>query len=406
LPLFEYSGLDNRGRKKSGMIDGPGRKAVSQQLRSQGIYPTELRETRTQRTRGLSFRFGSPRRKLPSGELAAATRQMATLLGAGLALDDALNTVTEQTDQPLLARTFASIREDVVQGETLHQALSSHRQIFPDLFINMIQVGEDSGTLDLTMHRLADFLENQARMRARVQAALAYPLLMTLVGSGVLVFLFIFVVPKITGMLDELEQALPWPTVLLISLTDFLVKWWWLLGLFVILALVALKRYHDTERGRLRTDSLALRVPLFGRLQLLIATARFARTLATLQESGVPLLRALDISRSLLTNRVLNEAVETATRSVQEGGSLAASLKQTAVFPPMLAQVAAAGEKSGQLEDMLFRVADTYEHQTDLSITSMLSLLEPLMILVMGGLVGFVVLAILLPIFQASQGFG
>lgn len=153
-------------------------------------------------------------------------------------------------------------------------------------------------------------------------------------------------------------------------------------------------------------DAMALRAPLFGRLQLLIATARFSRTLGTLLESGVPLLKALEISRNLLTNRVLNEAIETATRSVQEGGSLADALKRSAVFPPMLAQVTAAGEKSGQLEEMLFRVADTYEHQTDLSITSMLSLLEPLMILVMGGIVGFVVLAILLPIFQASQGFG
>ncbi|HKL27593.1 MAG TPA: type II secretion system inner membrane protein GspF [Desulfuromonadales bacterium] len=404
MPLFEYSGLDHQGRKKSGMIDGPGRKAVTVQLRSQGIYPTELRETRTQRSRRLSLKF-TGRRKLPPGELAAATRQMATLLGAGLALDDALGTVSEQSDQPLLARTFASVRNEVVQGETLHRALAGQQQIFPDLFINMIQVGEDSGTLDQTMHRLADFLENQARMRSRIQAALAYPLLMTLVGSGVLVFLFVFVVPKITGMLDELEQALPWPTLLLITVTDFLASWWWLLGLLLIGALLALQRYRNSERGRLRTDALILRTPLLGRLQLLVATARFARTLGTLLESGVPLLKALDISRKLLTNRVLNEAVETATRSVKEGGSLAASLKETAVFPPMLAQVAAAGEKSGQLEDMLFRVADTYEHQTDLSITSMLSLLEPLMILVMGGIVGFVVLAILLPIFQASQGF-
>ena len=405
MPLFEYSGLDSKGRKKSGTIDGPGRKAVSQLLRGQGIYPTELRETSTQKgARWPALRFG-PTRKLPAGVLAAATRQMATLLGAGLALDDALNTVNEQADQPLLASTFAKIREQVVQGGTLHQALAAHRHIFPDLFINMIQVGEDSGTLDQTLHRLADFLENQARMRSRIQAALAYPLLMTLVGSGVLVFLFAFVIPKITTMLIELEQALPWPTLVLITLTDFLASWWWLLGLLLIVSLVALKRYRGTEKGRLRIDALSLKAPLAGRLLLLIATARFARTLGTLLESGVPLLRALDISRNLLTNRVLNEAVEVSTRQVQEGGSLAASLKQTAVFPPMLAQVTAAGEKSGQLEAMLFRVADTYEHQTDLAITSMLALLEPLMILVMGTLVGFVVLAILLPIFQASQGF-
>jgi len=405
LPLFEYSGLDNQGRKKTGTIDGPGRKVVTQQLSDQGIYLTDLRETGAQRVRKLSFRFGMAR-KLPTGELAAATRQMATLLGAGLSLDDALNTVNEQTDQPLLSKTFAKVREHVVQGGTLHEALAAHRHIFPDLFINMIQVGEDSGTLDRTMYRLADFLESQARMRARVQAALAYPLLMTLVGSGVLVFLFVFVIPKITTMLNELDRALPWPTLLLITLTDFLARWWWLLGLLLVVAVLALKRYRDSTRGREHIDSLLLKAPLFGRLQLLIVTARFARTLGTLLESGVPLLKALDIARNLLSNRILNQAIETVTLRVQEGTGLALSLKETTVFPPMLAQLTAAGEKSGKLEEMLFRVADTYEHQTDLSMTGMLSLLEPLMILVMGGIVGFVVLAILLPIFEASQGFG
>lgn len=405
MPLFEYSGLDNQGRKKTGTIDGPGRKVVTQQLSDQGIYLTDLRETGAQRVRKLSFRFGMPR-KLPTGELAAATRQMATLLGAGLSLDDALNTVNEQTDQPLLSKTFAKVREHVVQGGTLHEALAAHRHIFPDLFINMIQVGEDSGTLDRTMYRLADFLESQARMRARIQAALAYPLLMTLVGSGVLVFLFVFVIPKITTMLNELDRALPWPTLLLITLTDFLARWWWLLGLLLVVAVLALKRYRDSTRGREHIDSLLLKAPLFGRLQLLIVTARFARTLGTLLESGVPLLKALDIARNLLSNRILNQAIETVTLRVQEGTGLALSLKETTVFPPMLAQLTAAGEKSGKLEEMLFRVADTYEHQTDLSMTGMLSLLEPLMILVMGGIVGFVVLAILLPIFEASQGFG
>ena len=192
----------------------------------------------------------------------------------------------------------------------------------------MIQVGEDSGTLDRTMYRLADFLESQARMRARIQSALAYPLLMTLVGSGVLVFLFVFVIPKITTMLNELDRALPWPTLMLITLTDFLARWWWLLGLLLALALIALKRYRDTERGREHIDSLILKTPLFGRLQLLIVTARFARTLGTLLESGVPLLKALDISRNLLPNRVLNRAIETVTLRVQEGAGLARILTE------------------------------------------------------------------------------
>jgi general secretion pathway protein F len=229
---------------------------------------------------------------------------------------------------------------------------------------------------------------------------------MCLVGSGVLAFLFVFVVPKITRMLQEMELALPWPTLFLIKLVDILAVWWWLLAILIVCAGIFLQRFRKTADGRVRTDRWLLNAPLFGRFLLLVATARFARTLGTLLQSGVPLLKALEITRGLLTNRYLGQAIDTAVIRVQEGGTLAAALRESAVFPPMLMQITAAGEQSGQLEDMLFRVADTYEHQTDLSMTAMLSLLEPLMILFMGGIVGFVVLAILLPIFQASQGFG
>ena len=405
MPLFEYTGLDSQGRKVSGRIDGTGRKLVTQQLREQGIFPTDLYEgTTPQRNRRWADLLVRMQRS--TAELSSATRQLATLLSAGLSLDSALGTVAEQTDQPLTARVLADVREEVIQGNPLHQGLAKHRAVFPDLYINMIQVGENSGTLDEALHRLADFLENQARTRSRIQAALAYPLLMSLVGSGVLAFLFVFVVPKITRMLQEMEMALPWPTLLLINLVDFLADWWWLLAAGLAIIITLLQRYRSTEAGRLRTDQFLLKAPLFGRMLLLISTAQFARTLGTLLQSGVPLLKALEIARNLLTNQVLSRAVATAMQRVQEGGSLAAAMRETAVFPPMLAQVTAAGEQSGKLEEMLFRVADTYEHQTDLSMTSMLSLLEPLMILFMGVVVGFAVLAILLPIFQASQGFG
>ena len=405
MPLFEYTGLDSQGRKVSGRIDGTGRKLVTQQLREQGIFPTELHEGSAPRKSRLWADL-LVKMQRSTAELSSATRQLATLLSAGLSLESALGTVAEQTDQPLIGRVLADVREEVMQGNPLHQGLAKHRAVFPDLYINMIQVGENSGTLDEALHRLADFLENQARTRSRVQAALAYPILMSLVGSGVLAFLFVFVVPKITRMLQEMEMALPWPTLFLINLVDFLADWWWLLAAGLAVAITLLQRYRRTDAGRLHTDQLLLKAPLFGRLLLLISTARFTRTLGTLLQSGVPLLKALGIARNLLTNRVLSLAVATAIQRVQEGGSLAAALRESAVFPPMLAQVTAAGEQSGKLEEMLFRVADTYEHQTDLSMTSMLALLEPLMILFMGVVVGFAVLAILLPIFQASQGFG
>lgn len=405
MPLFEYSGLDSQGRRTSGRIEGQGRASATRKLREQGIYATELHESaaRPERRRFADLLAGL---QGSTAELATAARQLATLLGAGLSLDAALATVAEQAEQPLLGRALADVREQVIQGNPLHQALAMHRRLFPELFINMVQVGEDSGTLDATLHRLADFLEGQARTRARVRAALAYPLLMCLVGSGVLAFLFIFVVPKITRMLEEMEMALPWPTLLLINLVDLLAAWWWLLTLLLAVAAYLLHRYRRTPVGRLKIDRLLLGAPLFGRLRLMLATARFARTLGTLLQSGVPLLRALDIACKLLANQVLHQAVATARVRVQEGGSLAAALRETAVFPPMLAQVTAAGEQSGQLEEMLFRVADSYEHQTELAISGLLSLLEPLMILFMGGVVGFTVLAILLPIFEASQGFG
>ncbi len=403
MPLFEYTGYDAQGRKASGTIDGPGRKAVTQVLRERGIFPTGLKEgTGTRRGRF----FGLSLKRVPAAELAAATRQIATLLAAGLAIDEALATVVEQIDQPLLHRALASLREEVRQGDALHAALARQPAVFPPLYVSIVQVGEDSGTLDQAMHRLADFLEAQARIRSRVQAALAYPVLMAFVGIGVLAFLFAFVVPKITRMLTEMGRELPWPTRLLIGINDLLSGYWWVLAILVVGGGIALVRYRRTEAGRLQLDRLQLKVPLFGPLLLLIITARLARTLSTLLGNGVPLLRALAITRNLVGNRLLAGALATAAQRVQEGGSLAVALRESALFPPMLAQLVAAGEKSGQLEEMLMRVAESYEHQTDLSITGMLSLLEPIMILVMGCLVGFVVLAILLPIFEASQGFG
>lgn len=404
MPLFEYWGLNAKGGKVSGRIDGPGRQAVAKKLRQQGIFPTDLHETVPDDRKGKipwSFR----RRHVAAADLASATRQMATLLSAGLPLDETLATVAEQTDQAILSHALAAIREEVMEGGSLHDALAGQGAIFPDLFISMVHVGENSGTLDRTLQRLADFLENQARIRSRIQAALAYPLLMTVVGAGVLIFLFTFVVPKITRMLHDMNMALPWPTRLLISATEVLAGWWWLIAAIIAAGTAALLRYRATDAGRLKTDEILLRLPLYGRLHLLMATAWFSRTLATLLHSGVPLLMAMQVSSELLKNQVLYNAIVTACRSVREGGSLAATLKESAVFPAMLAQVTAAGEKSGRLEEMLLRVAETYEHQTDMAITGLLALLEPLIILLMGTVVGFVVLAILLPIFQASQGF-
>jgi general secretion pathway protein F len=404
VPLFEYSGLNAAGRKVSGAMEAAGRRAVMAKLRAEGIFPTSLQEEKA-KAPGKA-RSWELKRRVPVAELSGATRQLATLLGAGLPLDEALATVGTQIEHPRLLRAMQSIRDEVVQGESLHAALGRHSDIFPALYANMVEVGESTGTLDQVLKRLADFLEDQARIAGRIRAAMAYPLLMGVVGTVVLFFLLTFVVPKVTRMLEDLDQALPLPTLILIRTNDFLSTWWWLLLLLLGGAIFGLYRYVRTEEGALAKDRLILRLPLVGKLNLLIATARFARTLSTLLRSGVPLLGALDISRNLLTNRVLRQVVEDTTVCVREGEGLSAPLRRAAVFPPLLVQMAAIGERSGEMEEMLMRVAEAYEHQVDLSVTGMLSLLEPLMILLMGTVVGYIVLAILLPIFEASQGMG
>ncbi|MDX9709092.1 MAG: type II secretion system inner membrane protein GspF [Trichloromonas sp.] len=408
MPLFEYSGFDAQGKKVAGTIEAPGKKSATQQLRTQGIFPTRLAEG-SAATSGFSLftsRFRPFARKVSPQDLAAVTRQLATLLGAGLPLDEALGTLADQLAASPLGRALGTVRGEILQGSELNRALARHPGIFSPLFINMTEVGEHSGTLDQVLGQLADFLEDQARLRSRLQSALAYPILMGIIGSAVLVFLITFVVPKVTRMLEDMGQTLPLPTRLLIAGSDFLAGWWWLLLLLAGVAATAARRYARSEAGRLKLDRLSLRLPLFGSLNLLLATARLSRTLGTLLHAGVPLLKALAIAVNLLSNRVLRQAVNDAGDAVREGESLAEPLRRSGVFPPMLAQMAAVGERSGELEKMLSRVAETYEHQVELRIAGLLSLLEPVMILLMGTAVGFIVLAILLPIFQASQGMG
>lgn len=403
MPLFVYSGFDAAGKKVAGEIEATGRRAALQLLRSRGVYPSDLKEQTAPAEGAAALSF--LRHRVPAQEMAVAVRQLATLLGSSLALDEALAIVGAQLEHKLLAKAFQQAREEVLQGTSLSEALSQS-SLFPPLIVNMVQVGESSGTLDQVLARLADFLEEQARIRSKVRAALAYPVLMALVGCGVLFFLLAFVVPKVTRMLEDLEMALPLPTRLLLTLSDFLAAYWpLLLGLLMLTAWLA-HRYRRSERGRLALDRRVLTLPLVGRLNLFIATARLSRTLSTLLASGVHLVPALEIVQSLMENRILQQALAETALAVREGEGLAGPLGRTKVFPPMVVQMAAVGERSGDLETMLLRVADTYDHQVESSIGGLLSLLEPLMILLMGAVVGFVVLAVLLPIFQASQGLG
>ncbi len=402
MALYEYSAFDAHGKKQRGVVEALSQKAASHKLRGQGLFPTGL--TAAGNTAGATQR--TLFRRVSAAQLGIATRQLATMLAAGMPLDEALVMVAEQQTQGSLSSVLTRVRDDILQGSALYAALQAHPNIFPPLYTNMVQVGEASGTLDKVLHQLADFTEEQARFNSQFKAALTYPLLMFLVGSGVLLFLMTFVVPKITRMLEDLEQALPLPTRLLMSFSHFLAGYWWLLVILGIGLFWLIRRISLTSAGRLWLDQRKYRFPLFGSLALENATARFSRTIATLLHSGVPLLTALEIVQNLLANTYLQQALEGVREKVIEGAGLSEPLFDARVFPAMLAQMVAVGERSGELEGMLFKVAEIYEHQVQTRLNSMMALLEPLMILLMGTIVGFIVLAILLPIFQASQGLG
>lgn len=406
MPLFEYTGFNTTGHKVSGVIEGNSRRLAQQQLKAQGIFATDLAQQSSTSHAWWNLSAIMIQRRVPVMELASATRQLATLLGAGIPLEETVATVAGQQEHAALIQALNQTREELLQGKSLHQGLALQPRIFSDLYVNMVKVGESCGTLDQVMNSLAGYLEEQARLRSRIMSAMAYPLLMAVIGTGVLFFLLTFVVPKVTRMIENIGQELPLPTRLLIGLSNFFASYWWVLVLVVVAVLFGVHRYLRTEEGKFQFDRRKLSLPLIGKLNLLLSTARFTRTLAILLRSGVPLLAGLEIVRSLMSNRVFKKVLDDTIIAVREGESLAQPLQRAQIFPKMVSQMATIGEKSGTLEEMLLKVAETYEHQVDTKINALLSLLEPCMILLMGAVVGFIVMAILLPIFQASQGVG
>ncbi len=403
MPVFEYKGVSGRGRKVSGILDGESLKAVKLRLKKEGVVVLEIRETSSGRAlRKGELTFG--RTRVSTRELSDATRQLATLLSSGLPLMEALSVLVEQEETQGLKAALSSVRDSVREGASLADALKANPKVFSQLYVNMVSAGEASGTLEITLDRLADFLEEQARFRGRFAAALAYPALMTLIGIGVLFFLFSFVLPRVVGMFEDMKQQLPFITLMLLGVVRFLSSFWWLILIAVAGAAYYLRRYFSTPAGREALDERLLRLPVFGKIIKMIAVSRFTRTLGTLLQNGVPALTALDIVRSVIGNTVLANAVQKARENVREGESIAEPLRRSGLFPPVVVQMVAVGEKSGELEKMLLRISDSFDRTVETRITALMSLLEPVIILVMGVIIGFIVIAIMLPILEMSSG--
>ena len=407
MPVYEYKALDIRGKNLKGIINAESISAARQRLRETSLFPFDLRETSAEEKDKIpagrsvgSFLF----KRVGLREVSIMTRQLATLLGAGLPLVSSLGALTSQTNSPQLKKTLAQIKEEINEGSSLARSISHYPGIFSQFYINMVRAGEASGALDIVLERLADFNESQQALREKVKAAIAYPVFMFLIGSGVLFYLTTFIVPKITGIFSEMHQTLPGITIFLISVSGFLKSFWVVIVLLIIGTFAALKyAFTKTIRGQYLRDRIKLKIPLFGPLIHKIAVARFSRTLGTLLQSGVPMLTALSIVKNVVNNRLIADAIAETSRDVEEGQSLSTTLLKSGLFPPIVTQMISAGEHSGALEKMLYKIADSLENEVESDITMLTSMLEPVMILIMGLLVGFIVISILLPIFEMNQ---
>jgi general secretion pathway protein F len=402
LSAFEYTAVDATGRERKGVLEGDTARAVRQMLRDQSLLPLAVNEVQQTETRRDRKQF-TLRRGISAGDLSLLTRQIATLVRSGLPLEEALAAVSEQTEKPRIRNIVMGVRGKVMEGHALADGLSDFPAVFPELYRATVAAGEQSGHLDTVLERLAEYTESREQLRSRTLTAMLYPVLLFVVCVSIVAMLLTFVVPKIVKQFENSKAELPILTQGLIALSDFLRNWGLLLIVVLILGFVAFFRWLRDPAARRRFHSVLLRIPLIGKVVRGNNTARFARTFSTLTSSAVPVLEAMRIAGEVVTNLPMRDAVQDAAARVREGAPIGRSLGASKMFPPMMIHLISSGETSGDLETMLDRAASNQEREMDSILGAVVGLLGPLMILVMGGLVLLIVLAMLLPIFQLNQ---
>jgi len=410
VPVFAYKGVDAKGKQVSGVKDADGRRGLRASLRKEGVLVTDISEERERVVSGEGLNRevdvkGLFDRVRPQ-DVAVVTRQLATLIRAGIPLAESLSAMGEQATSDRLKRCMAEIRTKVNEGTSLADALAEHPKIFDDLYVNMVRAGEAAGNLDDVLARLADFLDGQVKLKGKVQGAMVYPIVMAMVSVAITGMLMVVVVPKITEIFSDMGRSLPWNTQLLVWLSGITGNYWWLILLLSAGGYYGFKRWKTSKSGKPVYDGIVLRLWLVGPLVRMVAVGRFARILGTLLHGGVPLLQALEIVKFLLGNEVLIKVVDKARVSIREGESIAAPLEKSGQFPPLVTRMIAVGERSGHLEEMLENVAQAYETEVELKLNRLTTLMEPLLILSMGGIVGFIVFSILMPILEMNEMVG
>lgn len=401
MPVYEYRGLDHLGAEKTGIITSETPKQARDRLRAQRVHVTEIKEVKEviRKTSPLLKFF--VRRK--TGELAIVTRQLATLLSAGIPLTDSLNALSEQVEDRALQTTFLDLRERITQGQSFGEALIHHPYYFSQLYISMVKAGEASGSLDIVLIRLADYIQSQNRLKSKVSAAMTYPLIMMFIGFAVVSFLMVFVVPKITGLLKVRKSVLPLPTTVLITVSNFFVSYWYLIVVAFITVIIMYRLFVATDKGRLFVDTYLLRVPLVGPLFRKQSVSRFSITFATLLGAGLPVLDCLAILKNVVNNKLMANTLEEVRVRILEGADISTPLKKSGVFPPVVGYMIAVGEQTGQLEGILTKISSAYDEEIDIATQRLTAMMEPIMIVLLAVIVGFIVLAIVLPILQLSK---
>jgi general secretion pathway protein F len=402
MAAYSYTALNREGKKQKGVLQGDSAKSVRADLRAQDLTPLEVEVVNQQSAKKISS-FSLGNRKISVAELALLTRQFATMLSAGIPLEETLLSVAEQSDKPRIKNIIMAVRAKVLEGHSLATGLAEFPQVFDKLYRATVAAGEKTGHLDKVLERLADFAERRYAVRQKIQQAMIYPSIIILASISIVSFLLTYVVPKMVGVFQQSGQLLPTATRILLAISGFISS----SGLYLIIALIIFivvwLRFLKRPRFKSWVDRWLLKVPLFGRSIRLINTARFAHTFAILNTAGVEVIEAMRVSTELINNTSIRAALLKATKQVREGITISRALKETRYFPPMSIYLIASGEASGQLDNMLERAASNQETQVEQTLNIILSLFEPLMILVMGSIVLFIVLAILLPIFNIDQ---
>lgn len=407
MAVYEYTGFDGAGKAIKGVIDADNAKGARSRLRKQGLFPTEVHEQTSGGVRGkglaVEVDFAKYFQRVSPQELSTVTQQMSTLIGANIPMVEALSALLEQTENPKLKAVFTDIREKVNEGHTLAKAMRAHPTVFDDLYVNMVDAGEQSGALEVVFARLATYTEASVALRGKLIAAVTYPIIMTLISGTLVLGLFTFVIPRIQRVFESSGKELPALTRVIFGMSGFVVDYkWWLLAALPLLVWGG-RRFLGSPRGRAWWHRTSLRMPVFGPLNRLVAVSRFCRTLSTLLVSGVPILTALNIARAVVGNDVIAHAVELAGKNISEGQSIAVPLKQSGEFPPIVTHMIAIGEKTGELEAMLGKVADAYDMEVETTVNSFTSLLAPILVVFMGLVVGIIALAVLLPMSQMAS---